>query len=315
MHRLIINCKPHFWLTGMLLLGIGCRDLTIPERPGPNVVQNTQTLNESFFLHVMSPYKKFLKAQRFNPVTKILTKRYGLKKAQLNRHALLITVDDEIQFQFSESLKNFPAMAQLLSQQRIEVWSWWLLAPQLQQIYDNVIRIPYQHFHSDSFWQAVYYLESLETPYDLILMVHGVPNHLTTSKGYPLLSWKEIQQHKDQLHYLNVVYSQSCFGGSLAPDWIEAGAQTVISYPGFNRNFFYLFHFLDYYRYLKDAYSSYHCTNLFIANFLHRNLLFQTLIALFGFDLSEYLATNTNPQIATKSAVPKVPNTCREKIL
>jgi hypothetical protein len=46
---------------------------------------------------------------------------------------------------------------------------------------------------------------------DLALLVHGLPNYLSTGNGY-FLSFRDIDALEGKLQYLNLVMLQSCFG-------------------------------------------------------------------------------------------------------
>jgi phosphatidylglycerol:prolipoprotein diacylglycerol transferase len=176
---------------------------------------------------------------------------------QQNKNLLFLAADDNIQFGFSDLLKAAIGKDQPLP--RIEDLTFWNYLPNLKKIYRSVVRIPYEKVNFKNFSTAVTYLESLGEPYDLVVLSHGMPNHLSTGSGY-FFSYRELATWKGQLHHLHLVFLQSCYGQSLENDFFAAGAQYVMSYPGMNRNFFFFGLFLYYYpeNSVEDAYELTH---------------------------------------------------------
>jgi hypothetical protein len=81
-------------------------------------------------------------------------------------------------------------------------------------------------------------METQGKPYDVVLLTHGIPNNIMTTKGYPLLTWQDVDSWKGRFSHLDLLFMQSCYGTTLASDWKAAGAKAVMSYAGLNRNFF-----------------------------------------------------------------------------
>lgn len=171
------------------------------------------------------------------------------------KNVLFIAADENLQTQWSSMLSkayrvsNFPA---------IEDLAFWEYTKNLKDIYNIIIRIPKAQVSHQSFTEALVYLESLNEPYDVILLTHGSPNHLSSGHGY-FFSYRELADLKGKLTHLNLVLLQSCYGRSLAQDFKQAGAKYVMSYSGLNRNFFFYGIFLKYYYPgvdLKDAFAT-----------------------------------------------------------
>lgn len=206
----------------MISFCFGCS--RVPAPPGKAVVKKTWSLNSGIELHKMAPSPKKIKSD--------------------HRNLLLVAVDSVLQ----DDLKPLMKRAYLTEPPpRLEEMLWWQTAPKLAGIYDYVLRIRYDSTDWNSLFESMIYLENLHTGFDIIMLVHGMPNHLVMSSGRPLVSWKEIDFIQGRFHYLNWVFLQSCYGSSLANDWIQAGAHSVISFEGLNQNFFYLDLFLDSY--------------------------------------------------------------------
>jgi phosphatidylglycerol:prolipoprotein diacylglycerol transferase len=170
---------------------------------------------------------------------------YQTKKsiAQARKNVLFIASDQTIQVGFADILK---AAYKAESAPLLEDLVFWEYVHDLKRIYNVIVRIPPGKVGFEAVSSALADMESLGDPYDLILLTHGFPNHLSTGNGY-FFSYRELGDLKGKLNHLNLVMLQSCYGTSLVQDFKEAGAKHVMSYPGLNRNFFFLGFFLKYY--------------------------------------------------------------------
>lgn len=160
------------------------------------------------------------------------------------KNVLFLAGDDNIQAGFSQVLK---AAYRSENAPKLEDIVFWEYVKNMKDIYNVIVRIPKEKIGFGNLESGLKYMESLGQPYDLILLTHGAPNHLSTGQGGYFLSFRELEPMKGQLSNLNLVMLQSCFGESLAKDLKDAGAKYVMSYPGFNRNFFFFGFFLKYY--------------------------------------------------------------------
>lgn len=168
---------------------------------------------------------------------------YSLKKAG-KKNLVIAVLDEESDSAFRPQLKLLYLGRKNLSFEEIV---WWRVSQYLGGVYDQVIRIPRTQVRFESLRVALMHMEALSKPYDAILITHGIDNHLSSTTGYPLISWREIQTLQGQLKKANIVYMQSCYGLSLKQDWLETGAKAVI---GFSEktghdNIFYLDTFLS----------------------------------------------------------------------
>ena len=152
------------------------------------------------------------------------------------RNAIFVVLEASFQKYFRDEL---PRLYRTKKEVRLEDVAWWALAPGLKGIYDKVIRLPEDRFNAENLQASLDFMEKAGKPYDLYLLTHGIPNHITTTRGSPLLSWKQIDDWKRRFPGLGLVFLQSCYGTSLAPDWLATGARAVMSYADENRNFFF----------------------------------------------------------------------------
>jgi hypothetical protein len=153
-----------------------------------------------------------------------------------NRNLVFVALDQTFQSYFDDDLKR---IYKTTSQVRIEELAWWVFAPEFNGLYDQVLRISYDHFSAATLQQSLDYMETQGKPYDLVLLTHGIPNNIMTTKGQPLLTWQDVDAWKGRFKNLDLVFMQSCYGSSLLFDWIDTGAKSVMSYSGLNRNFFF----------------------------------------------------------------------------
>lgn len=180
----------------------------------------------------------------------------------------------------------------------IEELAWWEYAPILTDIYDHIIRITLKEAKHKTVLQALEELEAFDQPYDVFILSHGFPNHLSSGDGY-FLSYRELEEYRSthpKSKHMNVLFMQSCFGSSLVEDWNKVGAKAVLSFPGFNRNFFFISFFLGYLRdlELKDAYQT--TIDNMEAN-LTNSPLYRKLLEILGITVEQYLKASPNPDL------------------
>jgi hypothetical protein len=273
-------------LLAALLLLSGC---LLPRPPGESTVKKAAWLDEELELNAMNKGQLVVPPGGASPGPHVVWKPSG-------RNLVFVAADDEVQSRFERPIMEAYKSDRPL---RLEEVSWWLYASRIRELYDLVVRVPYDRFHKGSLVRALELMEEQGKPYDLVLLTHGVPNHLVTSPGYPLFSWKDLGALKGRLRGLNVVFMQACFGDTLVPDWHAAGARAVVSYKGLNRNFFYLEFFLDNYEDRPgDVAWAHRKTNSEIARKLRGDKLYKAIISRMGLTLDEYLANAPNPSLS-----------------
>lgn len=161
------------------------------------------------------------------------------------KNLIFIAGDDTTQFAFADKLK---VMYNSETPPRLEDIVWWHTAPDFFDMYGQVIQVPYDEVKFKNLEDSLAYMEAQGKPYDLFILSYGIPNHLMTGEDGYFLSWEELQGWKGQWQNLELVYMQACYGTTLIHDWMEAGADQVISFMGFHRNFLYPAVFLDWYK-------------------------------------------------------------------
>lgn len=262
--------KKNYLTLSLLFLVCACGEI---KAPGPEIVVRTQETDLGSTVYSM----------RF--------------QYDRHRNAIYIAVDNQVQKYFDKQAVDFFGE----NPPRIEELSWWIYAKPLRRIYDDILVIPYNRFSKESLYEALEYMESKNETYDLYLMTHGIHNHITTSKGYDMLSYEDIDELKGSLAYLNLVYMQSCFGSTLSQDWLDAGANYVISYPDFNRNFFYLEFFLDQYGpQRKHPDKAYERTNKALYRKMKNNPLYAQLLEAMDLSLEDYEEMSEYPEFFSK---------------
>ncbi len=213
------------------------------------------------------------------------------------KNLVFVTADSFSQTQFEPLLaaaykkENPPTLNEL---------SWWQFAPLFRDLYNKVIYLPLEQAKYANIVASLNYMEAQGQPYDLIIMSHGIPNHLTTGESGYFMSFKEIDDLKGQLKHLNLVFMQACFGQSLVPDWINAGAKTVISFEGFNRNFFFISIFLNHHRWYDEK-SAFQTANRDMRKILNKNKLYKMMIEKgLGMNVDQYLRQADEPKMMTR---------------
>lgn len=178
--------------------------------------------------------------------------------------------------------------------------AWWQFAPLFRDVYDKVIYLPLEQAKYANILASLKYMEKQGKKYDLIVMSHGIPNHLTTGETGYFMSFKEIDELQGQLKNLNLVFMQACFGSSLVQDWLKAGADTVISFDGFNRNFFFISVFLDHHRWYNEQ-GAFLTANRDMRATLNKNKVYKLMIEKgLGLTVDQYLSQAEEPKIATR---------------
>ena len=149
-------------------------------------------------------------------------------------------------------------------------------------------------------------MESQHRDYDLFLLTHCLPNNIMTTPGSPLLTWQEIDQWKGRYPSLDLVFMQSCYGSTLAPDWLQTGAKAVFSYTGLNRNFFYP---MTLFRKLKKvdadskvtgiarASEAYQLSNESVQSDIQKSGLDRFMIRGLGMTVQDYLKDAPTPEL------------------
>lgn len=219
------------------------------------------------------------------------------KMLPTTKNLVFVTADSFSQIQFE------PLLAATYKKEHpptLNEVSWWQFAPLFRDLYSKVIYLPLEQAKYANIVASLKYMEAQGQPYDLIIMSHGIPNHLTTGDSGYFMSFKEIDDLKGQLKNLNLVFMQACFGESLVPDWIGAGAKTVISFSGFNRNFFFISVFLDHHRWYDER-SAFYTANRDMRTTLNKNKLYKMMIEKgLGMTVEQYLQQAEAPKIKTR---------------
>jgi phosphatidylglycerol:prolipoprotein diacylglycerol transferase len=213
-------------------------------------------------------------------------------KTRARGNAVFLTADTYIFKSLSEKLSASLHENSLLS---LDELTWREEAPYLAAMYKKIVVIGVKEAKKQTMLQALAMMEKSGQPYDIYLLTHGIPNHLSSGEGY-FFSFNEIGALKKQLKNLRLVFMQSCFGSTLAPDWIAAGAKEVISFDGFNRNFFFITFFLRWYRYF-DVREAFQKTISNMPDSLERHLLYSELLRALGFSIDDYLRSAPNPEL------------------
>jgi len=224
------------------------------------------------------------------------------KMLPTTRNLIFITADNFTGKQFAPQLKaayksdNPPTLNQV---------TWWQFVPLFRDEYHKVIYLTVDQAKYANIMAAIKYMEGQSLQYDLIIMSHGIPNHLTDGDPGYFLSFKEIDELKGQLKKLNLVFMQACFGNSLAADWIDAGAKKVMSFEGFNRNFFFISVFLDHHRWYSDE-QAFVTANRDMREELTKKKLYAYLITKgLGLSIDDYLKQAEEPVLTTPENVKR----------
>ncbi|RYZ75520.1 MAG: hypothetical protein EOP05_07610 [Proteobacteria bacterium] len=213
------------------------------------------------------------------------------------KNLILITADTFLTDQFQPLLnaaykdKKTPTLNQ---------FAWWAYQPLISDIYNKVIYLDVEQAKHAIITDAIRYMEKQPLQFDLIVLSHGIPNHLTTGEVGYFMSFKEIQD-LGKVKNLNLVFMQACFGKSLAQDWLNAGARRVMSYEGFNRNFFFIGIFLDHHRFYDED-GAFFTAKRDMEKELEKKDLYKAIIKRgLGTDVKGYLSQVEEPLIDKNS--------------
>jgi hypothetical protein len=259
----------------------------LPSPPGKSVYQDKRVLKNA--------HGEF---ELYSPTTRDLT-QYRSGRERWNTYSderpaknlLFVAVDDTVQGQFQEPLQD---AYHTNNNVRIEDIAWWRFSPEFRGLYDKVLKIDFKGLNADSLKWGLEYLESLEKEFDVMLLTHGLPNNITASKGQGFISYKDLKS-MGPFKNLNLVFMQGCFSETLAMDWIKNGAQTVLSYEGWNRNFFYVDFFLPAYRKKGNAEKAYKEVNATIKAKMQRSWIYGRVLNELDFTLEEYFSVSPHP--------------------
>jgi len=217
----------------LLLSFVALAGCIYPQKPNALTVDSTQVRTGSTSEWVkMAPHtREIVVGPRQQKITRTIKR---------SKNLLFIVADDVI------GGKLAPELSKIYKQDtRLEEVLWWFYAPKIQKTYNNVLRLHWNGFNKDTFKKALASMEALKQDYDVMLLAHGIPNHLIASPGQGVISFRDIAAMKGTLKYADALYLQACFGNSLANDFLDAGFLSVIAYEGLNWNFFYPQYFLD----------------------------------------------------------------------
>jgi hypothetical protein len=220
-------------------------------------------------------------------------------------NAVFVAVDDEIQKRFESELRK-ELLESGRQAQRLEELAWWLYVPKMKKLYAEVFRLRYNDFTEATLEVALDEASKRSKPFDLILLTHGLPNHIAASKGQGFVSFKTLERWRGRYPKLRIVYMQSCYGQSLAQDWAQVGAKVVMAYKGLNRNFFFMDSYLDRLRQgggdaPKAAYDK---TIAGMRSFISNSLLYPKILSAMGFTNEQYLEEAKNPEFSDFRARP-----------
>ncbi len=279
--------KIALYLIPFLLFCTGC---LLPKQPNHIIIESTKW-HESQEFEVVKLKTRDLTSLRGNT-----RPSFGPRK-KAPKNLLFAAVDETVQGQFAERLQE---VYRTQDEIRLEDVSWWRFAPLMMDLYDTVAKIPYDNLSAKSLADAIEFLEAEGKPFDIILLTHGIPNHITSSGGYDLISYKDIAA-LPALKQLDMVFMQGCFSETLAPDWIKLGAKTVLSYEGWNRNFFYIDFFLPAYKKQGSAAKAFDSVNKSIQEDMTKSLLYKKILEELQMSFEEYFAISPSPILDTTS--------------
>lgn len=224
------------------------------------------------------------------------------KMLPTTRNLIFMTADNFTGKQFE---KQLAAAYQTDTPPTLNEVSWWQFAPLFRDEYSKVIYLPLEQVKYANIMASIKYMEQQSLQYDLIIMSHGIPNHLTNGDPGYFLSFKEIDELKGSLKKLNLVFMQACFGQSLAGDWLDAGARKVMAFDGFNRNFFFISIFLDHHRWYSDE-QAFETANRDMQSELTKKKLYNYLITKgLGLSVDNYLKQVDEPKLTTAATLKR----------
>lgn len=270
----------------MIILCMISTSCLLPKPPGKTVFQKQYRIkNKSGEFLLATPTTKDLTGYRSgrDPWSRV--------QQRPTKNLLYVAVDDTVQGQFQEPLQR---AYNTDSHIRIEDIAWWRFSPEFRGLYDKVLKIERHSLNAQSLKWGLDYMESQGREFDVMLLTHGLPNNITASKGQGFISYEELE-NMGHFKHLNMVFMQGCFSETLAVDWIKNGAQTVLSYEGWNRNFFYVDFFLPAYRKHEDATKAYHDVNKTIREKMQRSWVYGRVLDELELTLDEYFSLSPYP--------------------
>ncbi len=215
----------HFFRAGLGLLLLGSLQACIyPQAPGSMMVRSK----------TVSPSGDYEWIQ-FKPYTNPDFRKPNVLRPETRKNLLFIVADDVVQKKFTEQLQNIYKNKDI----RLEDVLWWYYSTKIQKSYKNVLRVYWNRFNTKSLENALMEMESQGETYDVMLLAHGIPNHLIASPGQGVISWESIGKFSGKLRFARALYLQACFGNTLAPDFRKAGFEYVMAYENLNWNFFF----------------------------------------------------------------------------
>lgn len=258
----------------------------LPKPPGAKIFQNKRAIqNAHGDFELFSPTKRDL--TRYRSGRDPWTQEFN----RPSKNLLFVAVDDTVQGQFQEPLQNAYRTDENI---RIEDIAWWRFSPEFRGLYDKVLKIKHSSLNAKSLKWGLEYLEAQGKEFDVMLLTHGLPNNITASKNQGFISYKDLK-NMGPFKHMNMVFMQGCFSETLANDWIKNGAKTVLSYEGWNRNFFYVDFFLPAYRKEKSAVEAYHRVNKSIREKMQRSFIYGRVLNELGLSLEEYFQISPHP--------------------
>ncbi|HLE11186.1 MAG: hypothetical protein A2504_12550 [Bdellovibrionales bacterium RIFOXYD12_FULL_39_22] len=273
------NVKGVLALFSLLLL-VGC----LPSPPDYRYVSKFKILSEEgIFLYDMN--------------NKLIVDEGELVDTNPNRNLIFVAIDDSVAPQFQPQINKLYKKNGQEAGPRAEDIAWWQLSKKIKTVYDKVIYITFDNFNRDSLKEAIVQAERLGKPYDLYLLTHGIPNHIKASAGEEFISYKDIAKLSGVATQLRFVYMQGCFSESLAGDWHKLGAQDVLAYEGWNRNFFYLDFFITQYRMAgnHNVGLAYKKTEELIFEKMKNSALYSMIFKMMGIGIDDYFAMSAPP--------------------
>lgn len=267
------------FILAILLLTTGC---ILPKPPKWYTIEKTQKFGS--YKNELHTIYQGMPADRHNDRVEIVIPK---------RNALFIALDESVQPQFADRLME---VYDTNKEVRLEDVTWWRFAKKFNGLYDKVVRVPWNAFHKESFMEAVKMMERLGKSYDIYMLTHGLPNHITTTKGHPFIGYKDIAELKGKIKRLDMVYLQGCFSNTIAADFHDIGAKSVLSFEGWNRNFFFVDFFIKRLeRYNHRVEKAFDETVDHIKRDLKLTILYRKLLEELGMDAEEYLEQSPAP--------------------
>lgn len=264
----------------------------LPNPPGSTVFSDKKTIqNQSGQFHLYTPTKRDLSSYRNGRTP------WFPESERPQKNLLFIAVDDTVQEQFQDSLQKAYRTDKTI---RLEDIAWWRFAPEFRGLYDKVLKIDHDALDAVSLKWGLQYLESLGTKFDVMLLTHGLPNNITASKGQGFISYENLNE-MGPFQNLNMVFMQGCFSETLASDWIQNGAQTVLSYEGWNRNFFYVDFFLPAYRKQGNVAKAYRKVNKTIQEKMQRSWVYGRVLDELELSVEDYFQISPHPILDQKN--------------